>query len=66
MGWFDTDGPYSVHSGNGRVDRVYDIEVAARIYREKHGYALRNEDWATDDLDPFGGLTDAQRETVDT
>lgn len=60
-----TKSGYSVHSGEGHVDRVFDFDVAARIYREKHGYALRNEDWATDELDPTGGLTDAQIEAIE-
>lgn len=48
----------------GHVERVYDFEVALRIMRHQHGWALRNEWWCTDGEAEFGGLTKEQIEAV--
>lgn len=56
---FQDEPPYAVYCDH-KTHRVYDFEVAVRIAREKRGFAIRNEQYATDALNEFGGLTPCQ------
>ena len=53
---FPNEPPYAVYCDH-KTHRVYDFEVAMRIALEKRGFAIRNENWADDALNEFGGLT---------
>jgi hypothetical protein len=55
--------PYVVYYDGGDKQRFADFDEAARFYLLYRGYALRNEDEATDGGN-HSGLTAAQREEI--
>lgn len=64
---FPDEPPYAVYSTVSQyehVDRLYDFEVALRIFREKRGFAIRNETYASDGENQFGGLRPYQVDAI--